>query len=114
MELAAIILSLTAIGGLVVAALRICGLPYPPMWLALGHGGAAVTGLAVLAYSASTQDPPWLVLVALAMFVCTAFGGIALFTLFHLRSVALPIPLVLGHGALAIASLVTLLIAVFG
>ena len=90
------------------------GRPLPPTWLALGHGALAATGVAVLGYTVFTQTVPWLAQVSLGMFVLTAAGGLTLFLGFHMRNQPLPIPFVLGHGALAAASLVVLLIAIFG
>jgi hypothetical protein len=45
--------------------------------------------------------------------VLAALGGATLFLGFHLRQRALPIPLVIGHGLLAVTGFVLLLIALF-
>jgi hypothetical protein len=81
--------------------------------MALGHGAVAATGLALLIYAAATTGLPGLGQVALGLFVLAALGGATLFVGFHLREQALPIPLVLGHGLLALTALVLLLIAFF-
>jgi hypothetical protein len=52
MNSAAIVLSLAAIGGLTMLALRLSGSARPPTWLAIGHGAIAATGIALLAYAA--------------------------------------------------------------
>jgi hypothetical protein len=114
METAAIVLALAAVGGAVLAAIRLSGRPHPPLWLALGHGAVAATGVGLLAYAVFTQTVPWLAQVSLGMFVLAALGGATLLLGFHLRNQPLPIPFVLGHGALAAASLIVLLIAIFG
>jgi hypothetical protein len=113
MTTAIILLALAAVGGGVLAAIRISGQPYPPLWLSLGHGAIAASGLVALIYAALTMTLPSLALVALGMFVLTALGGATLLGLFHLQGRPLPILLVLGHGGLAIASLVVLLIAAY-
>ena len=114
MQTAAILFACAALGGALMAALRLSGRPYPPLWLAAGHGLIAASGLAVLSYAVLTQAVPFLAQVALGMFLLTAAGGFTLFFGFHQRSQPLPIPFVLGHGALAAASLVVLLSAIFG
>jgi hypothetical protein len=114
MNIAAVLFLLAALGGAVMAALRFSGRPYPPLWLALGHGAIAASGLGTLAYTALTQTIPFLGQVALGLFCLTAVGGFVLLVGFHLRNVPLPIPFVLGHATLAVVSLLTLAIAIFG
>ena len=108
---AAIILSLAAAGGLVVASFPLRGIDRPPTWLALGHGVVAATGVGILIYAAATQPLPQLALVSLGMFVLAGVGGITMFAGFHLREKPLPKLLVIGHGILAVASLVVLWVA---
>ena len=114
MQAAAIVLGLAALGGLLMAGIRLSGTPRPPTWLALGLGAIAVTGLALLAYAAAVPGIPTLAQIALGLFVLAALGGGTVFVLFHLKEKPLPIPLVLGHGLLAATALVLLLIATFG
>jgi hypothetical protein len=113
MQLAAVFFGLAALGGLTMAGIRLKGTPRPPTWLALGHGGIAATGLAVLIYTAATQAIPTLGLASLVGFVLAALGGATIFVGFHLKEKPLPIPFVLGHGALAATALVLLLLAIY-
>jgi hypothetical protein len=113
MQLAAILLGLAALGGMMMAGIVMSGKPRPPTWLALGHGAIAATGLAALIYAALSAPLPTLALVALGLFVLAALGGATLFVGFHLQEKPLPIPLVLGHGALAVTAYVLLLSAMF-
>lgn len=113
MEPAAIVLGLAALGGLTLAGIRLSGKPRPPTWIALGHGAVAATGLALLIYAAMTDGIPLLAQAALGILVLAAVGGAAIFLLFHLKKLALPIPLVIGHGLVAVAGLVLLLVSVF-
>jgi len=113
MQLAAIFFALAALGGMTIAAIRLKGTPRPPTWLALKHGAIAATALVMLIYAAATQQFPTLALVALGGFVLAAIGGATIFGLFHLKEKALPIPLVVGHGVIAVASFVMLLLAIF-
>ena len=113
MGTAAIVLGLAALGGLTLAGIRISGRPLPPTWMALGHGAVAATGLALLIYAAVTAGIPGLAQVALGVFVLAALGGAAMFLGFHMRGRALPIPLVLGHGFIAVTGYVLLLVSIY-
>ena len=114
MGTAAILFALAALGGLTLAGIRLGGKPYPPTWMALGHGAVAAAALGTLAYVAATEGLPTLGQAALGVFVPAALGGATLFLGFHLRGRALPIPLVIGHGLIAAAGLALLLAAYFG
>jgi hypothetical protein len=113
MTTAAVLFVLAALGGGAMAAIRLSGKPYPPLWLALGHGLIAVSGLAVFTYTALNQSLTTIAHVALGMFYLTAGGGFVMLLGFHLRNLPLPILFVLGHGALALASLLTLAMAIY-
>jgi hypothetical protein len=43
-----------------------------------------------------------------------AIGGFAIFGMFHLKGKALPMPLVIGHGLIAVTAFVLLLVGIFG
>jgi hypothetical protein len=111
-ELTTALFVLAGLGGLTMVGMRLRGVPRPPTWLALGHGALAATALALLAYLA-TEGIPLLSQVALGIFVLAAIGGIFIFLAFHMRQRPLPIPLILAHGALAIAGIVLLLVDLF-
>jgi hypothetical protein len=113
MQTAAIVLALAALGGLTLAVIRLRGAPWPPTWMALGHGLVAATGLGLLIYAAVTPGIPNLAQIALGILVLAAIGGATLFIGFHLRQRALPIPLVIGHGLIAVTGFVLLLITIF-
>ena len=113
MQVAAVLFALAALGGLTMVAIRLSGTPRPPTWLALGHGAIAAMGLIVLIYTAATEPIPTIVFAALGCFVLAAAGGVTIFALFHLREKPLPIPLVLGHGAIAVTAFVLLLVGIF-
>jgi hypothetical protein len=114
MQWAALLLGLAALGGLLLAGIRLSGVPRPPTWLALGHGAIAATGLGFLIFAVTSSTVPALAQISLAVLVLAALGGITIFAGFHLRGQALPIPLVLGHGIAAIVGYVLLLIAMYG
>jgi hypothetical protein len=114
MQLAAILLSLAALGGVAMVVIRLRGAPLPPIGLATGHGTIAAIGVLVLAYNAYTPGIPQLAQIALGIFVLAALGGLTLFTMFHLKGRPLPIPLMLGHGLLALTGLGLLLYTLYG
>ena len=113
MQLAAIVLAFAALGGLTLAVIRLKGAPYPPLWLALGHGAVAAAGVGLLIYAAISPGIPGLAQVALGIFIVAAFGGAVLLLGFHLRGKALPIPFVLGHGLIAATGFILLLLSLF-
>jgi hypothetical protein len=114
MQAAAVILLLAAIGGLTLAVIRLRGAPWPPLWMALGHGVVAATGVGWLIYVAATQGIPIMAQIALGIFVLAALGGAVLLLGFHLRSKPLPVPFVLGHGLIAATGYILLLLTLFG
>ena len=114
MQAALILLALAALGGLTLAVIRMRGAPWPPMWMALGHGAIAAAGVGTLMYSAATSGIPTMAQVALGVFILAALGGSALFFGFHMRRKPLPVALVLGHGLIAAAGYVLLLLSYFG
>jgi hypothetical protein len=112
MQTAAIVLALAALGGLTLAVIRLRGAPWPPTWMALGHGLVAATGLGLLIYAAVTPGIPNLAQIALGILVLAAIGGATMFIGFHLRQRPLPIPLVIGHGLIAVTGFVLLLVTI--
>ncbi len=114
MQLAAILLSLAALGGVAMVVIRLKGDPLPPIGLATAHGTIAGIGVLVLAYNAYDPGIPQYAQYALGIFVLAALGGATLFMMFHLKSRPLPIPLMLGHGLIALAGLGLLLYTLYG
>ena len=112
LQVAALLLGLAALGGATMVALRLRGRSLPPLGLALGHGGIAASGLAYLAYQAYSPGIPQLAQIALGIFVLAALGGAFIFVAYHLKNRALPIPIILGHGLLALTGYVLLVTAI--
>jgi hypothetical protein len=113
-EVAAILLGLAALGGLGMAAIRLSGTPRPPDWFAMGHGFAAAAGVTLLIYAAVTVGIAPMAQVALGLFVVAALGGLTINLKYHRKLLPLPIPLMLGHAALAVTGYVLLLMTIFG
>jgi len=95
----------SALGGISIAIMRFSGIPRPPLWFAMGHGVAASAGLTLVLYATLMGEVPQLVQFAAVLFLGAALGGAALNLLYHAKGLALPIPLIIGHGLLAAVAL---------
>lgn len=115
MQIAAVLFVLAALGGLAMVALRVSKNQNPPTALAVGHGVIAAAGLIALIYEVltATVAAPAMANWAIGVFVVAALGGVGMFTLYHLRGRLLPVWMMLGHGAIAVAGLVLLLFAIY-
>lgn len=113
MTLPAVLFALAALGGLVMASMRFKGAPHPPMPLAIVHGLAAAAGLVTLLLVVMGGTVPGIAKASLVVFVIAALGGFVLFAT-HLQKKALPKPVVLIHGLVAVTGFALLLIAIMG
>ena len=113
MGIAALLFTIAALGGAVMAAMRLGGKELPPLWLALLHGAVAAAGLVTLLVAIKGGGASTIVLVAAGGFFVAALGGLTMFFLFHLKKRALPVPLMLGHAGVAVLSFIALLVALF-
>jgi hypothetical protein len=113
MQAAAVLFGVAATGGLLMAGMRLRGIPRPPAWLAMGHGLLAAAGLTLLVYAAMTVGLPPMALWATALFVLAASGGAAMNLMFHCKQLPLPIPLMIVHALLAASALVLLLLSLY-
>jgi hypothetical protein len=108
LTVSSILFAIAALGGITLAALRLGNRPLP-FSLAVAHGVLAAAGLALLIVAMVVAAATGAILnVALILFIVAAIGGAILFS-FHLRSRPLPVPLVLGHGLLAVVAFILLL-----
>jgi hypothetical protein len=107
---AAVVLAITAVGGLTAAVLRVRGGSNPPMPLALVHGAAGATGLVLLIIAGVADGFSGAHTVSLVLLVVAALGGFVLFA-GHLRARLLPLPILAVHALVAVAGYVALVIA---
>ena len=114
LQAATALLGAGALGGLVMAGIRLKGEARPPSWLAMAHGLLAAAALTLLIYAALTVGIPKLALYALVLLVIAAIGGAAINLLYHSKMLPLPIPLIIGHALIAAAGFVLLLVSVLG
>ena len=103
-----------ALGGLLMAAIRMFGKRNPPPWLALAHGLLAGAGLTLLVFAALTTTIPQMALFALLLFLAAAAGGVVMNLGYQWKQRPLPVPLMVGHALLAIVAFVLLLGASIG
>jgi hypothetical protein len=110
----AVVFAIAAVGGAVMAAMRLQGRELPPLWLALVHGVVAAAGLVLFVQRAMTWNVvPKVFMVSLIGFVIAALGGFTLLLFFHLKKKPLPIPIMLIHATVAVVSFAVLLIGIF-
>ena len=114
LQAAAVLFTLAALGGLVMAGIRFSGRRNPPAWLAMLHGLLAGAGVTLLAYAWYAGDIPALALLALLLFLLAAAGGAVLSLAYKWKQRLLPASLVVGHAVAAVAAYVLLLVAVLG
>src|SRR6185369_11524593 len=108
---AAVLLTLTALGGLAMAGIRFAGDKQPPAWLAMLHGLLASAAVTLLIYAQATVGLPGIALGALILFVFAALGGAYLNLNYQWKQVLLPKALVVGHALIAVIGFVMLLVA---
>lgn len=110
---AAVLLVLTALGGLVLAATR-AKMDVPPSWLAIAHGLLATSALTLLLYAGITAGLPTLMWAGLAIVIASAALGLYLNLGYHERRVALPVKLIVLHGFIAAVGLFIVAVGAFG
>lgn len=112
MQTAAALFGMGAVGGLLMAGIRLKGDPRPPSWIAMLHGVLAAAGLTLLVYAACTVDIPALAQVSMLVLLAAALVGAWLNLRFHAQMLPLPLKGIAAHALIAIAGLGLLLIVV--
>lgn len=102
LQTALALLAITALGGLVMAAIRFTGADRPPSWLAMLHGLLAGSGLTLLLFAGFAAGLPRLAWIGTGVLVLAALGGAVLNLGYHDKRLPLPKPFILGHAALAV------------
>jgi uncharacterized membrane protein HdeD (DUF308 family) len=113
MQTAAVILTVSAVGGIAMALIRFTAGTNPPAWLAMLHGMLSASAVTLLLYASFTTGLPPLAHVALVLFLLAAAGGATLNLGYHWKSLQLPTWLVITHAVVAVAGFLCLLVAVF-
>ena len=113
MKTALALLSITAIGGVSMAVIRLTRNVNPPSWLAMLHGLLAGSALTLLLYAYFTVGLPVVACWALILFMIAAAGGAYLNLNYHSKMVPLPKIIVIAHATIAVAGYIMLLMAVW-
>lgn len=108
LRVATLLFAVAAVGGLLMAGIRLAGNRNPPIWLAYGHGLLAGAGLTLLIYPAVTVGIPQHALWALWLLLAAAAGGSVMNLAFHWQQRPLPKPLMFGHILLAVCGFILL------
>ena len=108
---AAVLLTITALGGLTLAGIRFAADKQPPAWLAMLHGLLAAAAITLLLYAAATVGLPALAMGALVLFLIAAAAGAFLNLNYQWKQVLLPKGLVVAHALVAVVGFVMLVIA---
>lgn len=113
LQTAAILLLVTALGGLVMAGIRFATRRNPPAWLAMLHGLLAASGVTLLAYAVFTGMAPPRATLGLATLLLAACGGAVMSLAYKWRDRLLPPWLVVVHALLAVCGLLLVLAAAY-
>lgn len=113
MATAAVVFAIAALGGAVMAAMRLSGRDLPPLALAAVHGIFAAAGLIILILAVTGTGVPSSATIALVGFFIAAAGGFFLLFGYHFRHRALPVPIMFVHATVAVISFIILLVALF-
>jgi hypothetical protein len=111
MTLATILFSLAIFFGIATTLVRLFVTRRLSTCLAFVHVVIAAAGLLVLTYAAALYGLPFFGLASLSLFAVAALAGVRIFAAFHLRKKNVPVWLLLGHGAMAIAAFALLCVA---
>lgn len=111
LQIATVLLALTALGGVVMAGIRFARTVNPPAWLAMLHGLLASSGLTLLIYDVFTRAVPSAAILAMVLFLAAAGGGAILSLAYKWQRKLLPTWLVLAHALLAVCALALLVSA---
>ncbi|MGE0191161.1 MAG: hypothetical protein AB7T63_03875 [Planctomycetota bacterium] len=95
---AAVLMSLAALGGLALFAIRIVRGSNPPRVLVMGHGALVLLGFAALVFGLIHGERPGLVGLGALLFFLVAVAGLWL-AWRHRRGLLVPVPMIAIHGA---------------
>jgi hypothetical protein len=104
------LLTIGALGGVVMAIVRLFQGKNPPSWLAMLHGLLAAGGITLLLYAAITVGIPQLAELGLAMLLIAALVGVVLNLKYQWKAVLLPRGLLVGHAVLAVVGFTLVLV----
>jgi len=104
------LLVIAALGGIVMALVRLSKGANPPNWLAILHGLLAAASLTLLLYATFAVGIPMLANVGLALLLIAALVGLVLNLNYQGKGVLLPPGVLVGHALIAAVGFVLVLI----
>ena len=107
---AVVLLAIAALGGVVMALVRLSKSMNPPNWLAMLHGLLAAAGLTLLLYAAFAIGIPTLADIGLALLLVAALVGLILNLRYHWERSLIPVGLMIGHAFIAVVGFVLVLL----
>jgi glucose uptake protein GlcU len=110
---AVVLLAIGALGGIVMAVIRLSKKINPPSALAMLHGLLAAAGATLLLYAAVTVGIPALAQVGLAFLLIAAVGGVVLNLKYHWERVLIPRGFMIAHGLVAAIGFVLVFLVAF-
>jgi len=112
---AVVLFAVAALGGVVMAIVRLSKNVNPPSWLAMLHGLLAAAGVTLLLYAAFAGGIPALATAGLLLILIAALVGLVLNLKYQWPRALLPTGVVFGHAAIAVVGFIlVLLVAVKG
>ncbi|HSH92124.1 MAG TPA: hypothetical protein VK996_19215 [Ramlibacter sp.] len=106
MQVATILLALTAAGGLVMAGIRFAGADRPPSWIAMAHGLLGGAALTLLIYAGLAGGIPKMAWAGVCVLVLAALGGVYLNLAYHDKHSPLPKQIIVVHAIIAVVGFV--------
>jgi len=113
LQVASVLLLVTAVGGVVMAIVRFARGRNPPAWMSMLHGLLAGAGLTLIACAAFSAGIPALAIAGLVLLGLAAAVGALLNLAYQWKQRLLPAMLVAVHATLAVVGFGCLLMAVF-
>ncbi len=114
LKTAVILLAITALGGLVLAGIRIITKQNPPAWFAMVHGLLAGGAITLLLYLFCFGQLSGNALLGLGLLVLAALGGVFMNLAYQWQRLLIPTTIVFLHAALAAIGFVLLALTAFG
>lgn len=110
MKTAAALLAVAALGGLLMAGIRLSGKDRPPSSIAMLHGALALAAATLLIYAAVAVGIPPLAQLSILVLLIAALIGAWINLRFHSQLQPLPIKPMIAHALVAVVGFVLLLI----
>jgi uncharacterized membrane protein HdeD (DUF308 family) len=113
LQIAVVLLTVAALGGIAMAAQRFARKANPPAWLSMLHGFLVAAALALVLAAAFGRGVPPLALAALGLFAFAGALGVLLNLRYQWKQRLLPAGLVVAHALFAVAGFGCLVLAAF-